>query len=160
VRDFVSTTRPQIDFLNLKQIFCQKARSAACLFDLCEAIFQPPETLRPLRGQPVAVLVQVHQRESRAQPLEFLVELGAWRKDKGCSTRSVGERPSGVKTPSDIGAFAARLNRLRKNSLEAGTVTGHDFSRAAKANRINAGFSPCYLHSANSAPTFEFFRSL
>src|SRR5208283_3056161 len=34
-----------------------------------EAVFRPPETLRPLRGQPVAVLVQVHQREGRAQPL-------------------------------------------------------------------------------------------
>ena len=30
---------------------------------------RPQETLRPLRGQPVAVLVQVHQREGRAQPL-------------------------------------------------------------------------------------------
>src|ERR1039458_397945 len=34
-----------------------------------EAVFRPPETLRPLRGQPVAVLVQVHQCEGRAQPL-------------------------------------------------------------------------------------------
>jgi hypothetical protein len=32
-------------------------------------LFRPQETLRPLRGQPVAVLVQVHQREGRAQPL-------------------------------------------------------------------------------------------
>src|SRR5450755_916589 len=42
---------------------------AACLFRLREAFFRPQETLRPLRGQPVAVLVQVHQREGRAQPL-------------------------------------------------------------------------------------------
>ena len=27
------------------------------------------ETLRPLRGQPVAVLVQIHQREGRTDPL-------------------------------------------------------------------------------------------
>ena len=35
-------------------------RVAASLFRLCEAIFRPQETLRPLRGQPVAVLVQVY----------------------------------------------------------------------------------------------------
>src|ERR1039458_6407559 len=39
-----------------------------------EAVFRPPETLRPLRGQPVAVLVQVHQREGRAQPLVILLQ--------------------------------------------------------------------------------------
>jgi len=43
--------------------------AAARLFSLCGAAFGPQETLRPLRGQPVAVLVQVHQREGRAQPL-------------------------------------------------------------------------------------------
>ena len=42
---------------------------AACLFGLGEVIFRPSETLRPLRGQPVAVLVQVDQREGRTQPL-------------------------------------------------------------------------------------------
>src|SRR5450432_770081 len=44
-------------------------RIAACLCGLCEAVFLPLETLRPLRDQPVAVLVQIHQREGSAQPL-------------------------------------------------------------------------------------------
>src|ERR1035437_4911132 len=39
-----------------------------------QAVFRPPETLRPLRGQPVAVLVQVQQREGRAQPLVVLMQ--------------------------------------------------------------------------------------
>src|SRR5580698_2747800 len=44
-------------------------RVSACLFHLWRPVFRPPETLRPLRGQPVAVLVQIHQREGRADPL-------------------------------------------------------------------------------------------
>lgn len=47
-------------------------RVAAGLFRLCEAVFRPQETLRPLWGQPVAVLVQIYQREGRAQPLMIL----------------------------------------------------------------------------------------
>jgi hypothetical protein len=44
----------------------RKVRPAGGLFDLWRPILRPPETLRPLRGQPVAVLVQVHQGEGRA----------------------------------------------------------------------------------------------
>jgi len=44
-------------------------RVAVCLFRLWGALFRLQETLRPLWGQPVAVLVQIHQREGRAQPL-------------------------------------------------------------------------------------------
>jgi hypothetical protein len=44
----------------------RKMRVAACLFDLCRPVFRPPETLRPLRSQPVAMQIQVHQREGRA----------------------------------------------------------------------------------------------
>src|SRR5258708_4889920 len=44
-------------------------RVAAGLFDLGRRVFRPPETLRPLWGQPVAVLVQIHQREGCAYPL-------------------------------------------------------------------------------------------
>jgi hypothetical protein len=34
-------------------------------FLLClDAVLRPPDTLRPQRGQPLAVLVEVHQREA------------------------------------------------------------------------------------------------
>jgi hypothetical protein len=39
-----------------------------------EAVFQPPQTLRPERGQPFAVLVQVHQREARAEMIVVLLQ--------------------------------------------------------------------------------------
>src|ERR1035437_8972469 len=39
-----------------------------------KAVFWPPETLRPLRGQPLAVLVQVHQREAGTQSSVILLE--------------------------------------------------------------------------------------
>jgi len=45
---------------------------AGCLFDFLRPFFWPQETLRPLWGQAVAVEVQVHQREGRAQPLVVL----------------------------------------------------------------------------------------
>ena len=41
-------------------------------FEVLEAVFLPPETLRPERGQPVAVLLQVHQGEAGAQPVMVL----------------------------------------------------------------------------------------
>jgi hypothetical protein len=36
------------------------------------AVFQPADTLRPERGQPFAVQVEVHQSEVRAQPVMVL----------------------------------------------------------------------------------------
>ena len=35
-----------------------------------EAIFRPPETLRPLRDQPLAVLVEVDRGEGRHMPVQ------------------------------------------------------------------------------------------
>jgi hypothetical protein len=37
-----------------------------------EAVFRPPETLRPLSGQAIAVLVKIDQGEGRAKPLVVL----------------------------------------------------------------------------------------
>ena len=39
-----------------------------------EAFFRLPETLRPLRGQPLAVLIEIDQREAGAQPSVILFE--------------------------------------------------------------------------------------
>lgn len=42
---------------------------------LClEAVFQPPDTLRPQRGQSLAVLIEVDQREAGAQPVVVLLQ--------------------------------------------------------------------------------------
>ena len=38
------------------------------------AVFRLPETLRPLRGQPLAVLIEVHQREAGTQSSVILFE--------------------------------------------------------------------------------------
>src|SRR5580658_6041980 len=56
-------------FFAFESVFCQRKGASACIFRLSEAFFGPQETLRPLRGQPVAVLVQIYQREGRAEPL-------------------------------------------------------------------------------------------
>ena len=37
-----------------------------------EAVFRPPKTLRPLRDQPVAVLVEIGQGEGRQMPVVIL----------------------------------------------------------------------------------------
>ena len=37
-----------------------------------DAVFRHPETLRPQRGQPLAVLVEIHQCEAGAQPVVIL----------------------------------------------------------------------------------------
>jgi hypothetical protein len=39
---------------------------------------------------------------------------------------------------------------LRKNSFWSGFVTGHDFSRADKANKMNGALAPAAAHSSNS----------
>jgi hypothetical protein len=49
--------------------------------------------------------------------------------------------PRGLK-PKYYAALAARLNRLRKNSVFCAVLKGHDFGRAAKRLKINVGFSP------------------
>jgi hypothetical protein len=59
----------------VEQFSVRECVSLLALFRLCEALFRPQETLRPLRGQPVAVLVQVYQRGGRTQP--FMVFLDA-----------------------------------------------------------------------------------
>ena len=72
MRDFVAIRRPTLIIL----IFGADCRLwvAAGLFRLPEAIFRPQERLRPLRGQPVAVLVEVDQREGCTQPLVILAD--------------------------------------------------------------------------------------
>ena len=44
------------------------------LFCTLEAVSRPLGTLRPEGGQPVAVLVQVHQGEGRANPFMVLLQ--------------------------------------------------------------------------------------
>ena len=70
VCDFVAMTRPQM-ISGFESVFFPERRVAAGLFRLCEGVSRPQETLRPLRGQPVAVLVGVYQREGGTQPLWF-----------------------------------------------------------------------------------------
>lgn len=43
-------------------------------FCLCRPSSRPAETLRPLRDQPLAMLVEIDQREGRAQPLVILLQ--------------------------------------------------------------------------------------
>ena len=53
-----------------------KSQQDACfigLFLSLEAAFRPPGTLRPQRGQPLAVLVEVNQRKGSQQPLVILL---------------------------------------------------------------------------------------
>jgi hypothetical protein len=45
-----------------------------CSCCLCKPFFRLPETLRPLRGQQLAVLIEIHQREAGAQPSVILFE--------------------------------------------------------------------------------------
>src|ERR1017187_2606665 len=65
---FCSDDSTADDFLISNQFSVGKGGGCLSFWSL-EAVFRPPQTLCPLRGQPVAVLVQVHQREGRAQPL-------------------------------------------------------------------------------------------
>jgi hypothetical protein len=55
-------------FLFLARFIAEKS-GLVFAFLISGGRFPASETLRPLRGQPVAVLVQVDQREGRAQPL-------------------------------------------------------------------------------------------
>ena len=70
VCDFVAMTRPQM-ISGFESVIFPERRVAAGLFRLCGGVSRPQETLRPLRGQPVAVLVGVYQREGGTQPLWF-----------------------------------------------------------------------------------------
>jgi hypothetical protein len=44
----------------------------------------------------------------------------------------------------------ARLYRLRKKAVSLGFVTGHDFSRADKANNMNRALAQAKAHSCDS----------
>jgi transporter family protein len=55
--------------------------------------------------------------------------------------------------------MVTRLNKLLKNSGERGFVKGHGFSRAAKVNRINAGFSPRFVPTIKFASSQSFSAS-
>jgi hypothetical protein len=39
----------------------------------------------------------------------------------------------------------AEFSRLREKPSKMGFVSGHDFSRADKANQLGMGFSPCAM---------------
>jgi hypothetical protein len=54
----------------------------------------------------------------------------------------------------------ARPYRLRKNSTSFGFVTGHDFSRADKANKMNRALAPAKAYSLQKLEAGPFFRSL
>ena len=51
------------------------------------------------------------------------------------------------------------LHRLRKNSMQIGFVTGHDFSRADKANIMNRALAPAGSFWGLIRKDSEFFRS-
>ena len=72
-----------------------------------EAIFRPLETLRPLRGQPVAVLVQVHRREGRAQPLMVFPDASVAHLGKSKDTFQDAERMLYLGSNSGLGGVLA-----------------------------------------------------
>src|SRR5208283_6034622 len=72
-----------------------------------EAVFRPPETLRPLRGQPVAVLVQVHQREGRAQPLVVFPDAAIAHLGKSEDALEDAERMLHLRSNSGLGRVLA-----------------------------------------------------
>jgi hypothetical protein len=61
----------QLVFQFFRSEFTRMGRFSACLL-ISRGRFRPAETLRLLGGQPVAVLVEIHQRKARAQPLMVL----------------------------------------------------------------------------------------
>jgi hypothetical protein len=71
VPDFVVPRQTQLVFQFFRSELTRMGRFPTSLLFL-QAVFRPAETLRPLGGQPVAVLVEIHQREGRAQPLMVL----------------------------------------------------------------------------------------
>ncbi len=71
VPDFVVPKQAQLVFQFSQSEFTRMGRFPACLL-ISGGRFRPAETLRPLGGQPVAVLVEIHQRKARAQPLMVL----------------------------------------------------------------------------------------
>ena len=53
---------------------CAKVLPFAAVQCASEGHFRPPDTLRPQKGQPLAVLVEIHQCEGRQQPLMVLLD--------------------------------------------------------------------------------------
>src|SRR6266851_9003474 len=89
-----------------------------------EAVFRPPETLRPLRGQPVAVLIQIHQREGRTQPLMVLLQAPIAYLDKSKDALQNAERMLYLGPDSGLGLILA-LGLLVHIVLELGAAVGH-----------------------------------
>jgi hypothetical protein len=67
VRSLAATMQRMLVFSILGRLVGEKA-CCRLPFRSLEAFFRPQETLRPLREQPVAALVKVHQLEGRVQP--------------------------------------------------------------------------------------------
>ena len=79
-----------------------------------ESVFRLPETLRPLRGQPLAVLIEIHQREAGTQASVILFESAVSHlieaKDDGCiDDRAGGDADKKVK----IGQQSCGSDKMR-----------------------------------------------
>jgi hypothetical protein len=65
-------------------------------------------------------------------------------------------QPKDADKPNQIPGFTGCAERLQLWRF----VTGHDFSRADKANRINRDLAPADVYCANLPDIMPFFRSL
>jgi hypothetical protein len=111
-----------------------------------EAVFRLPDTLRPLRGQPLAVLIEIHQREAGAQSSVILFESAVSHLIEAEDALQYPEGMFHFCSDSGLGRVLA-LGLFVHIVLELGATAGHVLSvRSGLADNISlsliAGVSP------------------
>src|ERR1019366_7443502 len=109
-------------------------------------VFRPPETLRPLRGQPLAVLIEIHQREAGAQSSVILFESPVSHLVEAEDALQYPEVMFHFRSDSGLGRVLT-LGPFIHIVLELGAAAGHVLSvRSGLADNISlsliAGVSP------------------